>query len=395
MLLVALASLAGMLLIARLHRLVSDERWYALQVEWFLSGRYELIPITMLPGYHVVLAALLAPLGLFVDHAARGANLLVSLLLVPLALSLARRHGDPTPEMKAAQSLLQPLLFPFLFLVYTDAWSLVLLAALLLATLARRYWWAAAAGLAGTLVRQDFIAWVALAYALATLEGLDAWPGPRALSECIWKKAREAYPLLLVIAALLAFVAWNGAVTRGDQALHRPGINLTNVYVFLLCAWMVFLPQNLHAAPRIIARLRDWRVLAALAIGFAIYLATWSNLHPYNQENHRHHLRNEALHWLTLDLRIRAAAFVPIAWSALTLLTTPLAERRFLLLHVAGPLFIALHPLIEQRYYLPALFMYNLWRRPMGAPWERAALAYGAVLGLLLLWGIARGRFLL
>lgn len=393
---IAAGALAGLLLVARLDRLLVDERWYGMQIEWFLGRRYELIGgITMLPGYFAAMAAALSPLGDFNDHAARSLNLVVGLALVPFSLGLARSAWPQAAEMKAAQAFFQPLLFPFFFLVYTEAWSLAALAGMLLATFRHRFWLAALAGLAGTAMRQDFIAWVATAYALAALEGWEGRASIAALARRGWDAARQAYPLLLVLLAFAAFVAWNGAIAMGDRSVHESGINLTNLYFFLLCAWLVFLPQNLEALPRIARRLRDPRVAIALVAAFAAYLATYSNTHPYNQEHLRFFLRNEALYWMTREPLLRAALFVPMAWTALMFLSTPLAEPRHRLLLAVAPLAIVLHPLIEQRYYLPAMFLFTVWRAPLAPRWERATLGIWIAAGLLLLWGMCRGKFFL
>ena len=72
--------------------------------------RFELAPgLTMLPGYHAVLAAILAPLGDYSDHRARMASLAVGLALLPLCWALARRHYPGEAPVKAAQVFLQPL----------------------------------------------------------------------------------------------------------------------------------------------------------------------------------------------------------------------------------------------------------------------------------------------
>jgi len=68
-------------------------------------------------------------------------------------------------------------LFPFFFLVYTDVWPLAAMLATQLGALRRRYVLAAVAGLAATLLRQDMIVWVGMAWLLVLLGDSDflAW----------------------------------------------------------------------------------------------------------------------------------------------------------------------------------------------------------------------------
>ena len=178
-----------------------------------------------------------------------------------------------------------------------------------------------------------------------------------------------------------------------DRDVHTRPYNLANLWFFYLCAWLVFLPWCIEAIPRIARLLAKPPVLAALAAAFALYWLTWSNPHPYNQAHLRFWLHNEALYWIGREPAVRALAFIAIAWGALTLHSSRLPEPRFLVLHGFAPLFALLHPLVEQRYYLPALLLFILWREPAGARWERAALLFYLSAGLLLLGGIAMGAF--
>jgi alpha-1,2-glucosyltransferase len=291
--LVALATAAGVAVLALAFPPVADERYYAAQVRLFVSGKMELEPgITMLPGYHALLAAVLAPFGEYSDVGARLANLLVGLAIFPLAWALARRDWPREAPLKAAQALLFPLLFPYLFLVYTESWTLVALFAMVVAALARRHALAALFGLAATVMRQDYIFWVAFTFVLAALEDVDLskWRGQwRAIAR---GALTRALPYLPVMAAFAAFVAWNGSVAMGDRSVHMHPYNLANIWFFYLCAWIVFLPHCLAAWPRVLGLLKRPGIVAALAVGFAIYWTAWSNPHPYNQEHLRFWLHN-------------------------------------------------------------------------------------------------------
>ena len=389
-LLVALGVLAGVVMVSTTGGLLVDERWYGLQAEWFLLGRFETLPgITMFPTYHALVAAALWPLGGFNDHLARMVSLSVGLLLLPIAWSLVRSHWPDAAAQRVCQVFFQPLLFPFFFLLYTEAWSLVALAAMAWGVMRRRYFLAALAGAAGILLRQDFAIWVAMAWSLAALPAL-AQAGRARVSAIA-----RPYPLLAVLAAFAAFVAWNHGVAVGDRTAHAASVNFTNLYFYLFCGWLVFLPLNVFALGRVAALGRRPAVLALMVAAFAAYMTTFSNPHPYNQADLRFFLRNEVLFWLTHDRWVRALAFVPMWWMALAFAATPLAERRMLVLHLFAAAAVVLHPLVEQRYYLPAMLLFQLWREPMPRSWERAALAYGIVASLAVLLGITRGWFFL
>src|SRR5262249_40152303 len=157
---------------------------------------------------------------------------------------------------RTVQWFFMPLLFPLYFLVYTDAWGLVAVLATQLCALRRRYGLAALAGLAGTLIRQGPIVWGGVAWLLALLTGFDParwrdeWRGRLAAG------LRRSWPLLVVMLLFVAFVLWNRGIAVGERERHALTFNTTNIACFLLCAWLVFLPQNIAALPRIRGLLR-------------------------------------------------------------------------------------------------------------------------------------------
>jgi alpha-1,2-glucosyltransferase len=181
----------------------------------------------------------------------------------------------------------------------------------------------------------------------------------------------------------------------GDRNKHEIGFSPTNIAYFLLCAWFVFLPQNLQAVPRIGALLRRPANIALLVVGFALYMVTYANTHQFNGPGLRFYLHNEGLYWLTKYTWIRAAAFVPMAWMVLTLCVTRLADARLHILFLIAPLSVGLHPLIEPRYYLPALTLFQVWRPTTGARWENAMLVLNVIVTAGIMWGITSERFFL
>jgi alpha-1,2-glucosyltransferase len=84
-----------------------------------------------------------------------------------------------------------------------------------------------------------------------------------------------------------------------------------------------------------------------------------------------------------------------MAWMVLSLCVIDLAEPRLRIMYLVAPLSVGLHPLIEQRYYLPALTLFQVWRPPAGGRIENALLASYAVVTLWVMWGTLSGRFFL
>lgn len=376
--------------------LLADEGFHAPQIRAFFFGQFEIHPaITMVPGYHAVLALLERAIGYHSYALLRRLTLLVSLLLPVIIWKLVAIHSPQRAGLRTVQWYFMPLLFPFFFLVYTDVWAITAVLATLYWALRGRHLPAGLAGLIAVLMRQDMIIWVGMAWLLVVLgeSRLDSWRSD-------WRNHLRAgllrgLPLLLILLAFAAFYAWNGGVAVGDRARHRVGFNPTNVAYFLLCGWVVFLPQNIKAVPDILRLLRRPVCIAVLIAGFALYMGTYANKHQFNSAGMRFYLHNEGLYWLTKYTWLRAIAFVPMAWMVLTVCVTRLAEPRLHVLYLVAPLSVGLHPLIEQRYYLPALTLFQAWRPDTGARWESALLAAYAMVTPVIMWGIVTERFFL
>lgn len=381
----------GMALIGTTKRLLSDEGAHAGQIRHFWEGHYSVLPmITMIPSYHAVLAAVAKVLP-YNDAIHRAVTLVVSLGLPLFAWRLARLYYPREKGRRTLQMFFLPVLFPFFFMIYTDAWCAVAILGTMFFTLRRRFLLAALLALVAVVLRQDSVIWVGLAYLLASVEGIEprlgAWRA--GLRTLLRNSLRHAWPLLVVLLAFVAFVFWNHGVAVGDRTKHQAGaVNVTNAWLLLLWAFVCFLPQNLRSVGRI--KRLVWRrpIVVPLCVlaGFGAYLATYSNTHQYNAANMRDWIHNEVLYWMTSRLWIRALAYLPMAWMALTAWATPLPQARLRWLYPVALVSAALHPVIEPRYYIPSLLLFQAWREPVTDRWEDVSLAYEILTSVWLLY---------
>jgi alpha-1,2-glucosyltransferase len=374
--------------------MLSDEGFHVSQAKAFFDGQLVVLRGTaMVPGYHAALALVERVFGHHGVIFLRFINLVGSLLLPWLVWRLVAVNAALESGRRAVQWFFMPLLFPLYFLVYTDAWALVAVLAMFDCTLRRRHVLAALVAAAATLLRQDMIVWAGMAWILAVVGDGDLARWRAGWRERLRPGLQRGLPLLIVLLAFVVFYVWNGGVAVGDRERQSVRFNLTNVACLLLCAWLVFLPQNLAAVPRIRGLLRRPICIALLLAGFALYMGTYANDHEFNSSRLRYFLHNEWLYWLTESPWLRAAAFVPMAWMALTATVTDLAAPRLRIVYFFALLAAGLHPLIEQRYYLPALTLFQVWRGASGARYENAMLVLYAIATTWIVWGIASGRF--
>jgi alpha-1,2-glucosyltransferase len=386
--LVTIGMAAGIALSLLLPSPVSDELFHREQIRWFMDGRWQLRPvIAMIPGYHLLVAGVGRVFGEYSDVVSRLITLAGGLLLLPLAHGIVAQSRPGEAAMRTAQVFFLPLLYPFFFLIYTDTWGLVALCAMLLAVLRGRTVLAALAGVAAIAIRQDFIIWVVFVLMILAWEN-ETWGGRMSVA------FRRGWPLVLVGVAFGGFLVWNhGAVAIGDQDKHVHPFDITNLYIFLLLAFVVFLPYHLSNGDRIRALLRRKSVVVLVALGFALYWVTYSSHHIYNQSPFW--LHNDVLLWMNAMDWLRAILYLPMAWAALSFASTPMPETRFAALYILGPLSVVLHPFVEPRYYLPSFLLFACWRPPIARRWEWLTLFAYVAISFYLLWGIAQGQFFL
>lgn len=345
---------------------VSDEGFHGPQVWSFFSNDNGLVPqLTVPPTYHFIIGKLLRLIDYYTVDMVRLLSTLIGALSLVGIGALSRHYHGRLGDTRMLQVLMMPFAFPHFVMIYTDAWALGAVIGMLALCLRERHLLAALMAVFAMALRPTAVIWLGFAVVLTSLSPMVATD---------WRsQARKLWPYLIPIAVFVAFVVWNGGIALGDKSSHKLGINLTNLYMFLICAWILLLPWNIEAAPRVYALLHRPAVLALLVAGFFLYMATFSVTHPYNHPNMSDFLHNQALAWFTGSRVVRALAYIPLAWMVLTLAATRLAERRLYLLYPVIIASVCLHPLIEPRYYIPGLAMLIILR-PAQSPRTEALL---------------------
>jgi alpha-1,2-glucosyltransferase len=382
----------GLTIVSVLPHEVSDEGFHAPQIWSFFGGNNDLIPqLTVPPTYHVAVAMVAKLLGFYTVDAARFISAAVALLALPVFYQLVRRRYPQEAPIRTMQLFFLPAAFCFFFLIYTDIWALAAILLLMLMMERGRHGWAALAGLIAVALRPDAIVWVALALLIVCARPWREIRGD--LPDWLKRSIAVGAPYLVVLALFGAFVIWNKGVAIGDSGQHRFAFNLTNLWVFLVVGWLLFLPFNVAQSSAILRLLAKPWVPAALVAGFVLYMATFNNAHPYNHPNLDIFLRNRLLGWMTHSDVVRALFYVPLAWMVLALATVRLPSRAHYWLFIIAPLSVCLHPLIEVRYYLPAFALLLAWRQPVKPLVEATTVAVYLPIAAYVMFGVAMLKF--
>ena len=404
----AVITLACLCTLLRLstNTIVADERVHRLQIMTLAGGQLEILDtLTMIPGYHALIALLARVTGAESAPELRVLSALASLPVIGIFYAIVRQLDARFAAVATLQFAFLPLLFPFFFVLYTDAFSLLLvLLSVLLVLRRRRRNAAAVVAILSVLVRQTNILCLALALGLSYLED----HGPTLSREKLVSALRQNLLFVLGLAGFAVFVVVNGGVAVGDQSAHPTKLSPGNLYLFLFLYFFLSLPVHLAALKPALARLADWRVLGLSLLLFGVFMLTFVNDHPYNRVTvltfkfdnpqligHAPFLRNELLHVATLSALTRTLFFIPVWLSCLLLSQTRLVQPRFLLVYPLLLLLLTQSWLIEQRYTLVPLALLLLARERRSPALEYATAALCFIGSACFIYGIDQHLFFL
>jgi alpha-1,2-glucosyltransferase len=374
-----------------------DEPVHYGQIDLFDHGDFRLFRpfLTMLPGYHVLVSALLWATDWRSLAGARFVSALFGLCTIG-AFHLARRRAwtgenAATAALATLQFALLPILLPYDFLVYTDVLSLGLVLAATAATLSGRHVLSAALMIASMTVRQTNVIWLPL------LAGMTLWAqrqqgtaGWRRQFGCVW-------PYLVGVALFAGYWLWNGSISLSkeqtamhpDWSLHPGNIH----FALFLCG--LLLPLHVAGGCRTFAstlRSKPWLLLLPVT-AFAVIWLTFRVDHPFNQLVDPLTLHNFVLQQCR-DNAWCKAAYCLVAVAALCgLASTHLRPRAALLLYPCAILALAGFWVVEQRYALIPIALWLVFRERRSEAVETATMALWAVAAVCVCLGTFAGQF--
>jgi alpha-1,2-glucosyltransferase len=393
-LLIAVSLLFGFNVITHLKEPIGDEGVHSYQIYKFLNGSYEHFKyVTMLPVYHAANALFVKLFGNTDFNYLRFSNLLLSVFAIPAFLALVRTSYPGQAYSRTLQFLFIPFVFPLLFLVYTDLFSVAFTLAMVERTLNKRYLMASIFAFFAVFIRQPNLIWVGYCCLLILFQA----DRPLLSNSFLAAYFRKVWPYFIVILLFGAFVFWNGGIAVGDTEQHKISLNISNFYFFLLVSFALFLPYN-------IARINDvkdlliankWLFLLLIFM-FFVYMTTYEHPHKYNTKELSFYLHNLFLYYSCDVYWLRILSFFAMAWMALSYYAASKygKDRKPLLLLLPVSLLSTVPlPLIEQRYYLVSLSLFIALRPPVPEKFTVLTLIYYIGVTGYALYHISRMKF--
>lgn len=271
---------------------------------------------------------------------------------------LAKSIHKDSAYQKSSLFLFFPLTFPFFFLIYTDIYAMLYVLLAFALAMNQRLWLAGIVGILSCLVRQNNIIWLIFIGWIVYCESY--YPQYR------WKDIKPWIGkfsfFFLAIILMIAFVIWNKGFIVADRAHHYVALNFDYVFFMLFLFFFLFLPQNLANAKKMLPFLQQHKWMGWILAGlYFIYLFFFRAAHEYN--SYQLFLHNNLLGWMRSPSALnRTLAFLPIAYSIVSLCVTPLQRKSFRWLYPFTLLFIIPSVVIEIRYLFIPFTLFILFR---------------------------------
>lgn len=372
---------------------MGDEVVHFQQIDLFRVGDLHIVDafLTVIPGYHLVVAGVLRLTGADSLGAARLVNAAFGLFAIGGFFALRRAANPASAGLATAQFAVLPILAPFFFLVYTDVLSLALVLWATVASMRGRHVASALILLCALGVRQTNVVWTLLLMA-TTASSVHAERPQRPW--VMWM--RPLLPYCLPVAAFLAFWCWNGSISLSKtQAILHPdfSLHIGNASLALFLVGALF---PLHAA----LALRDFaaavaRRRALLLVPLIAFVAVcwlFHVDHVYNFADPAVFVRNALLLAVDRSPIWRVVFGLIASIGACVLVTTRLRPAFAAWLYPISLAALSAAWLIDQRYALVPLSLWLAFREHREPMVEWITLEFWLVLAVYCVCVVLDGR---
>lgn len=349
-----------------IHRpvLYVDEKPHFETISAFCNNQYTLRRNhATIPTYHFIISLLLRKIGCSVINA-RFVTFIIGLLSILAFFFLNFLTFPERRYIKTAQYIVLPMLLPFLFMVYTDILSILLVLLMIWSAMRLKTIEAATWGTLAFFVRQNNILWVLIAFLVAGIELKNSrWKGSIQIrwSLLLTKLSPVVIPLFLFV----SFCAINRGIAADLKEYFRIQFSPLQVHVFLATFFILNLPLVIYRVPKLIQWVRSWNwlkralILFSMLAYFPFFHTTTHIFHPWNVPEE--FLINKLLNLLCNSIGFQIVVYFMDIFVVLILWEEVLQYRnlKFLIIFLSSILFLIPAPFLSIRYFFMPLILIN------------------------------------
>ena len=340
---------------------IGDELAHAKQIEWFKAGNFKpLALLSVYPTYHWIITILSYPIN-SLDYFRVITALLSMFLVIPTFYYLSKKD-----YRKTLQLYFIPIFFVFHILVYSDIVSLGLVLLTYLMLRKNKFIPASLLGILAVMVRQNNVIWIA--YLIA----VEFFMKPEFRAKEFLKKL---WPMYAGLAVVFWYILGHGIVP-GDTARHPLAIHFGNLWFFMLIMPLVFMPLFVYMAPEVYKAIKKHTAIyTVFTVSIvALGLITFNSTHLYN--SYYDIWFNLLLFYIMKYMILKIIVLLIITYSIITVAEMYFDTQYVVLWIPATVAFLAVSWLIEPRYYIIPMVLFQLYRDPMPAEYENYLTIY-------------------
>jgi len=399
------------------HYLIVDEKAHFAQTQLFAQNQWtiyikngEKYPRNaMFPGYHLIQSTIARITGKCTPTVIRTISAIESLLVILFAFltirilgqhreEKSRKNAPPnacntadnktgsviaiSPEKAlicALQIYFIPFLFTFHFLIYTDSMAVIAILGALYFSIKRAYLLSAIFAFLTIFIRHNYIVFIPF---FVIYPYIDQY-GYIISKDKIQKHLMQSWTFILPFAAFTAFIIINGRLTLDDPTSHIPTISIGNIIETLLALLFFFLPFMIWN----IKNTRNWtkkhsKTTIAIVVIFIIISAFFSPRHHWN--TFAWLLHNEILAWFLRDFMTRTVFCSLLIFTLISLCSLRLNTKAAYLIYPFILFMLIPILLIEPRYSIIPLLLFNIFRPKMNYLNETVMLSYMIIASILI-----------
>ncbi|MBM3232839.1 hypothetical protein FJZ18_01595 [Candidatus Pacearchaeota archaeon] len=379
--LMVLGAVLGYLIISQ-RGLYVDEHDHYRQLMMFFNGQISVYAsIPFYPLYHAFIFIFGWIFGNDSISFFRFINLLIGASTALISYFIISHFSQSNAVHKTVRFFYIPIIFPYLFLIYTDIFSLFLVLLSFLLVLKKHYTLAQIFAIISVFARQNNAIWIGFIILWIIMEEKNK------IKVFSLNFIRLIAPTIIgAIVILYAFFIQDFFVIKAKN-IHPVGFFTGNIFIFLFIAFILFLPLHWINRKVVTKELSKTSTWVFIALAFIIYLVTFNVEHHFNKITL--FFRNQALLAITSSLALKILFFIPLAYTMLSLKVTKTVSNISYILYPFILLFLLPMQHIEFRYsIIPISLLFLLVDDEHYG--ERLNLAFYSILSFLILFLISQ-----